>query len=421
VERVPPSERTKEAMRALVTEAMRGDLKANDSGAWRNPRLEGRIRELDGVRGLAILLVLVWHYFLTTTHPPPGSWQPYALAPLRVSLTGVDLFFVLSGFLIGGILLDARDAGRYYRTFYLRRIHRIFPLYFVWLGLFFVGLLCVGPAAPRALRLLFNEDVPLWSYCVFVQNFFMSSRRGFGAEWLGITWSLAIEEQFYVLLPLLVRNLTRRGLVWLAAFSILCAPVVRLLLQRAGNEWYGPYTLLPSRADALGFGVLVAAACRHEATWRWLVRYRKWLYAAVLLLGGGVVFVSVRTGGVHIFGLTGIAACYASLLALLIVEPTRIESGLFSSYPLVKLGTVAYGVYLFHQGTNALLHFAMLGTKPSIATWPSLAVTLVSLTVVLVLAGLSWRLLEEPLIRRAHSKYRYTTKSIGGSRRSEPS
>jgi len=322
-------------------------------------------------------------------------------------LTGVDLFFVLSGFLIGGILYDTKDSGSYYRTFYLRRIHRILPLYFIWLALFLVGLLWVDPTSRRPLRMIFNTDVPPWSYVLFVQNFYMSSRMGFGAEWLGITWSLAVEEQFYALLPLLVRKLTRRGLAWLAVGSIIGAPLFRLTLYASGNTWYGPYTLLPSRADALGFGVLIALACRHEPTWTWLAGHRRQLYGAFLLLGCGVLYLSVNPGDVHVRGLTWIAAFYASLLVLVIVEPRPFESALFRGYPLAKLGTVAYGVYLFHQGTNALLHFATLGRRPSVADLPSLAVTLVALTVVLLLAGMSWRLIEKPLIRRGHSKYRY--------------
>ena len=98
---------------------------------WRNPRLAGRIIELDGIRGLAILLVLIWHYLANTAATTIGSWQSYALATLGLTWSGVDLFFVLSGFLIGGILYDAKDSTSYYRTFYGRRIYRIFPLYFL--------------------------------------------------------------------------------------------------------------------------------------------------------------------------------------------------------------------------------------------------------------------------------------------------
>src|SRR5712691_12887503 len=109
---------------------------SSDGLAWRNSRLSGRIPELDGIRGLAILLVLIAHYIHAGVTAQPGSWQAYLLATLRLSFAGVDLFFVLSGFLIGGILWDAKNASNYYSTFYWRRTHRIFPLYFLWLGLY---------------------------------------------------------------------------------------------------------------------------------------------------------------------------------------------------------------------------------------------------------------------------------------------
>ena len=81
----------------------------------------------------------------------------------------------MSGFLIGGILYDSRDSSNYYRTFYLRRAHRILPVYFAWMAPFFVGLCLVGPNSPSPLRALFNHDLPTWSFLLFIQNFFMSS------------------------------------------------------------------------------------------------------------------------------------------------------------------------------------------------------------------------------------------------------
>jgi len=256
------------------------------SSPWQNPRLAGRIPELDGIRGLAILLVLVWHYGANEILVANGSWQAYALATLRLTWSGVDLFFVLSGFLIGGILYDAKRSGSYYRTFYLRRIHRICPLYFIWLTLFVVGLYFVHNGRP--LRDLFNLDLPWWSYPLFIQNLFM--HKDFGAQWLAITWSLAVEEQFYLILPLLVRNLSNRGITMLAAASILGAPVVRGILWLSGNVYFGPYTLLSSRADAFGFGVLVALACRNKRVWEWLASRRQHLYWAYLALGCWVAF-----------------------------------------------------------------------------------------------------------------------------------
>src|SRR6266403_3265722 len=98
--------------------------------------LSGRVPELDGIRGIAIGMVLIAHFFLVVSRP--GSPLAYALVPLRLDWSGVDLFFVLSGFLIGGILLDARESPKYFQVFYMRRVHRILSIYYLWVSLFVV-------------------------------------------------------------------------------------------------------------------------------------------------------------------------------------------------------------------------------------------------------------------------------------------
>ena len=110
---------------------------------------------------------------------------------------------------------------------------------------------------------------------------------------------------------------------------------------------------------------------------------------------------------VYLIGFTWIAAFYTVLLLVALVEPGRIARFLLCNRFLVKLGTVAYSVYIFHLGINSLFHFAILGQEPSISGWPSLSVTLLSLVTVMLLAALSWRLIEKPLIRGAHALYRY--------------
>jgi len=158
------------------------------AGAWSNPRLAGRIPEVDGVRGLAILLVLVWHYWEAVTTPAPGTIVFRVHEALFLSWGGVDLFFVLSGFLIGGILLDARESSNYFSTFYLRRVHRIFPVYFLWLGLFVIGVMAAAPLHLLPLDDIFNRRIPLWSYPLFLQNVYMAHRQQWGGRWMTITW-----------------------------------------------------------------------------------------------------------------------------------------------------------------------------------------------------------------------------------------
>jgi peptidoglycan/LPS O-acetylase OafA/YrhL len=106
-----------------------------------------------------------------------------------------------------------------------------------------------------------------------------------------------------------------------------------------------------------------------------------------------------------------LAAFYATLLLLVIVNPGRVEKLVFGWSPLVKLGIIAYAVYVFHQGVNFLWHGEVFGKTPSVNDWPAILLTLISLATVLLLAEISWRVMERPLIQRAHSRYRYSTDS----------
>jgi len=278
---------------------------------------------------------------------------------------------------------------------------------FTWIALFITGLCFVGPGSASPLRELFNHDLPVWSYPLFLQNFSMASQQAWGPAWMVVTWSLAVEEQFYLLLPLLVRNLSWRRTAWVVVASIFCAPLVRIVLSLSGNQIIGPYTLLPSRADALGFGVLVALACRDKRAWEWFASHRRYLHLAFLLMACGLVFLLKHEGYLYTFGLTWIAAFYALLLLLTVVGVGRAETSCFRTKILVSLGTVAYAVYIFHLPINVLFHFAFFGRLPIINNWSSLSVTVSSLITVMFLAALSWRILEKPLIRHAHAIYHY--------------
>jgi peptidoglycan/LPS O-acetylase OafA/YrhL len=201
-----------------------------------------RVRELDGIRGLAIALVLVWHYVHAQLQQvEPGT--PLAFFKQAVSFTwsGVDLFFVLSGFLIAGILLDHREAENYFRVFYIRRVCRIFPLYYAHFALF-VMLLAFGVGLAPGLYWLFDTaGLPLWSYATFTQNIVMASRVVMGSDWLAVTWSLAIEEQFYLVLPFIIRFTPPRALPWILGGLLLMAPVLRAAVPGAwaviGMPW----------------------------------------------------------------------------------------------------------------------------------------------------------------------------------------
>src|SRR5208337_4752254 len=132
-----------------------------------------RIPELDGLRGLAILLVILCHYFSGDQSAGFGFFAHYFLRALAFGWSGVDLFFVLSGFLIGGILLESRNSPSYFRTFYLRRIHRIVPIYYCWILIYLLGFGAVYFFKPNTgVQAEDLRSLPL--YFVFLQNFIYS-------------------------------------------------------------------------------------------------------------------------------------------------------------------------------------------------------------------------------------------------------
>ena len=391
---------------------MRSATAAADPSAlravWRNPAFARRVPELDGLRGLAILLVLVWHYVAITLPPASGGLETVLRRPLLLAWSGVDLFFVLSGFLIGGILLDESTSPRFFTTFYARRFCRIFPLYYLWLVTFFVGVAIVGPGAAEYLARLFNLELPAWCYPLYLQNVFMTTRRTFGGEWVSVTWSLAIEEQFYLLLPIVVRTLRPRKLAWVVGVAVILAPILRVALS-PHDMFFGPYTLLPCRADSLGLGVLAALASRNERCWAWLGAHRRSIAIAFAILFAGVVVLTGHHQGrlMNAVGYTWLAAFYAAALLLAVVNPGPATRALLRSRPLQELGALAYGVYLLHMGANAIAHAVFFDRAPKLDGAAAGGATALAAVVTFVLAKISWRFFEKPLVARGHARFRY--------------
>jgi len=184
-----------------------------------------RLPQLDGIRGLAIGLVLVSHYFaclvLKEGHP-----ISFISRILTITWSGVDLFFVLSGFLITGILIDNRESSNYYYIFYLRRACRILPLYLLLL-LSYVLVTSAGLLDPQTYQFLLEQPHPLWSYFTFTQNILMGLSCSFGPHWLAVTWSLAVEEHFYFVLPWIIKRIAGSKLLYLFGILVLSAPILR--------------------------------------------------------------------------------------------------------------------------------------------------------------------------------------------------
>jgi peptidoglycan/LPS O-acetylase OafA/YrhL len=367
----------------------------------------GRIPSLDGIRGFAIGLVLLWHgFFGALTALPNHPFASRFIALCRLSWSGVDLFFVLSGFLIGGILLDAADSKHYFLPFYIRRAHRILPLYGI--VLIFVFLV---PLAIRSFGAIWIENrIPLHYYLGFLQNLWMAKNGNFGSNILGVTWSLAVEEQFYLTLPLAIRYTPRSLLWWIVGVMILGAPVLRVLMNYGVN--YGPfasYVLMPCRADALGLGLAAALMTRNPRLWQMLRRHRKYLYCALVatLLGLLVLLLSGFSAFTNsIFGLeySLLGLLYFQLLLTTLLN--RRFDAIFSTPTLRYLGTIAYGLYLLHFVTISGIHALAVRIHQGQSGWLVLVVSISGICLAIVLAAISWEFIEKPLIRRGH-RYKY--------------
>ncbi len=364
-----------------------------------------RITQLDGVRGVAILLVLVWHYFGMQLNTDSRSIPGILQSALGLTWSGVDLFFVLSGFLIAGILLDHRDASNFFRIFYLRRICRIFPLYFLMCGLFF----CLGQSslfASPSFRWLLHDPLPLWSYLTFTQNLLMGARGDFGPHWLSITWSLAVEEQFYLFVPFLVYFSSRRTLVCVLVLAIVAAPLLRW-----ASPGFHSYVLTPWRSDSLLSGALLAVLVRWHPFISTVRDHPDILMGVfiVLLVGAGIITLHSPS----IFGVFKhfwLAGLYSTFVLIAFVGQGPFLGRILGSSVLVWFGRLSYGIYMFHQAVSGLLHGFLRDSAPQIRSVPEGGITLLALLMTLGLAEVSYRFFESPLLRFGH-RFQYRPKN----------
>jgi len=325
---------------------------------------------LDGVRGLAILLVLLHN--LEIDAPAPGLAARVFKVLSTAGWIGVVLFFALSGYLITSILLRSRTAPRYFRNFFLHRLLRIFPLYYATLAI----VLLAVPHLVRLPRWLAPElDHQLW-FWTYLSNWTIPFGRGIGG--LDHLWSLAVEEQFYLVWPLVVRALAPRRLAQLALVLGAGALLFRTLVRATGSlDAMVNYYWTTARIDALAFGALIAVAGTDQGIRARLARWRDPLLVTTLV---AVALLTLATRGfprhhpvVDTFGysLVGVWAALVVARAAQIgagggggsaepAAPDWMVRGL--RHPALRWwGRYSYGIYVFH----GILHHVISGWLPA--------------------------------------------------------
>jgi peptidoglycan/LPS O-acetylase OafA/YrhL len=367
------------------------------------PDLRSHLPVLDGVRGLAVLMVLLFHFLGAA---PPSSWVERAIVDVtKYGALGVELFFVLSGFLITGILYDTHQAPFYFRNFYMRRLFRIFPLYYGALALVFL----VAPLIPLlrgpTLDYLLDRQAWAWLYAV---NIYIAKNGEWSFSYLNHFWSLAIEEHFYLFWPLVVFALARRprALITVSLAIALGAMLARIAGSLMGINWWTTYTLTPFRLDGLALGAFLAVTARQPGG---LERLTRALPLAAAVAGALAVPTYVLASGE---GLDFVMAVRAALIEILLAcllmwALTAAERSLVSRFfrhrLMVFLGTYSYGLYVYHHFISYYL--SSNRTDLELAPWLGSHLAAVALQAALgisasvAVAYLSYELFEKRFLR----------------------
>jgi peptidoglycan/LPS O-acetylase OafA/YrhL len=333
-----------------------------------------QIPQLDAVRGVAILVVMV--------HNLHGFFFPPLSLLTNYGWMGVDLFFVLSGFLITGILLDTKPSNDFFRNFYARRCLRIWPLYYSVLVLMFVLLPLLRPQNAAE---IFHRSDPWWSYPFFLQNFLVAD-PALSVGPLGVSWSLAVEELFYLVWPLFVRFLSPARLQIVAWCVFLFSPVLRFFVDSRGWLIYSnPFC----RVDGLMAGALLALLVRKSnfSPSRWL--WPAWI--SLLVAAPLALFTDMQNARWLTFSMDAIASAgfiYVSMFS----QNTWLKQCMTNRF-LMFSGTISYGLYLLHKIPEDMFKANRLYlAHPQVAFWTAAVISY-------ALAIASWNLLEKPFLR----------------------
>ncbi len=314
----------------------------NPNLTYRSPAGRQHYPALDGLRGLAILLVVIYHNF--------GFINKYFF----FGWLGVDLFFVLSGFLITDILMNTAGSKNYLRNFYFRRILRIFPLYYLCLILFLIVL----PGLPAESGLKYYTDNQEWIW-TFLQNWLYIFNPPEQTNTLNHLWSLAVEEQFYLLWPLAIL-LIRKPKYLLVFITLLLVATLGFRLwiwmhHIANFAYYNLYTF--TRIDGICIGCMVALLLRINA--KFLKKYTTGIVLFFAALNFAFFFINrfyqFSFPYLALAGYTTFAMIFGLLVNLAVTSESKLVNLVFNN-PLLKFfGRISYGFYMFHWPVYLLL------------------------------------------------------------------
>ncbi len=362
-----------------------------------------RVRELDGVRGIAIFVVVAFHLLKRADYFTNNEVLHFISRLSSIGWVGVDIFFVLSGFLITSILLKTKAEKNYFKNFYIRRALRIFPLYFVFIAIILILIPKLDPdftpEVPRALPFLL----------LYQQNWLMLFSKIPLTTYLAVTWSLAIEEQFYLIWPAVVYFTKKETLVKLSIGVILCSILARLLGVLFWDDmsavstffYYNTFT----RFEQLVLGGLLAVAFTEPF---WVQRLKNiavpafWAAFAAFLALSFTAYPHMVPLDENIWlilgGYTLVAVFSAALVTILMTHPeTSMFRRVFQNKGLIFFGKYSYSIYLLHVPVILILLDVLWRTQ--LRGWSMyLAYIVLTYAITIVGALLTWNLLEKHML-----------------------
>lgn len=318
---------------------------------------------LDGFRGLAIILVLLYHS--TVYFPDSGPISNFLSSALLLGWSGVDMFFVLSGFLITSILLKAKEKPHFFKNFYMRRILRIFPLYYLYLVIA-LGIPFLLSSIEFRHQLNY-QPLTFFRASVFILHFsnYLNALDGFQNYWLLHVWSLAVEEQFYMAWPFLVFCLSKRKLNALCVILIIAAFFFRWQLSaNPAENQIKIFQFTHCRMDGLLMGCLVALNAQQKTLITVIKNHGFKLSAALLILiltlNFQVTEAAASNGSINGFKQFSslivqrfyfplLNLFYTILMASVYLKQNTPFSKLVNWSPLQYLGRLSYGIYIYHM------------------------------------------------------------------------
>jgi len=355
----------------------------------RNDRVD-YMPQLDGLRAFAVGAVLIHHFF-----------QPARIGGVDLALLGVWLFFVLSGFLITGILLRSRDqvdysgypSGFVLRQFYIRRFLRIFPLYYS--VLFLAATIDLGDL----------RDTIFW-HLAYMSNYLFATHRYWGPVTAHF-WSLSVEEQFYILWPALILFAPRRLLLKLVISAIAIGPIFRVAAHFLDFNWIARLTVLPASLDALGLGALLAYCSHHAAEKPILIKRLKqcicWLgVPGLIVLLGLQILEGYNLGGDVTVNSWFIEPVLWALMFVWVINRaslgfTGVGAKILEFNPLAYTGKISYGIYVYHPFVYVLLPILFYRTDIDFFLLPRLLQFGLLVGTTIGMAAISWHFFESPI------------------------